>query len=191
MSTAYVTEHAQHLQALVLSLIHAKVRPFIENPPLTAPEQILVSLRPACQVWRVTWADRLDIEQRLRNDPDLWRMGYSHCGWRNIMVSLETCEKLVWPRARHPACIRWQVWHSGVLWALMQHGYYDPTTGHTPPAAQQLDAIERKLGMQQTFDECFPGLGGLKQYRIVTDEDGNKHAEPMDNTEEDDHDDDE
>ena len=49
--------------------------------------------------------------------------------------------------------------------AISQHGYYEPTRNHEPPAGGELDALERREGARDALNALVPGLGDLARER--------------------------
>ena len=140
-------------------------------------EQLWVPFRPACRVWRVSRSQQREITQWLLSDNPArpaWDRFYTASGWRGRVVSVRTCMAHVWPNASHRACVQWHLWHLEVLLALMHHGHYDPATHHTPPPAQQLEAVELG-GIRNAWDACFPELPGLF-WPPEAHEEGDTHA---------------
>jgi hypothetical protein len=103
--------------------------------------------------------DQRWIEQHIREEPERYRATCVQVGGPRILVVQLVPFLLAFAcRGRHKVCTTFSVWHTHVVSALMQHGYYDPATNHTPPAARQLDALECREDLRAGFNRLLPGL---------------------------------
>jgi hypothetical protein len=187
--TTYERELIQQCEAIVTVCAAAGV-PCISLPTRPTAPDTWLALRPALQALRVSRKDQRRIEHEIREDPDrheLLCLRSAPHGWQVLLVRLRllTLTRVMY-FGRHPVCTTYAVWHTGVVSALMQHGYYDPLTNHTPPAEHQLDAIERREEGRTMLNNLMPGMGDVfSGHRptdnraafgyLVTDADGTQH----------------
>jgi hypothetical protein len=133
-----------------------------------------VLLRPAMAALRVPRHNQRYFERALREateDPSgLVVITSRHHQRRYAFVTIRAFLRcLSW--ADHPVAIAYEVWHIGVIDALLRHGWYDPATNHTPPPARELDAMEQRERGRELFNGFFPGMGdALSGHRPSTEE---------------------
>jgi len=181
--------------------------PYLALPDVPPTQGAFVALRPALRALRVRLSAQRWIEQHLREDPDQYQVlslwAAEPVGVHVLWVPLKPFLLHWGQRGRHPVCTTFAWWYTGVISALMRHGYYDPATNDTPPAAQQLDALERREEGRDVMNRLMPGFGDVMSGHrpgpgadrqmfgyLRTDEDGNhyfiRECDLTDDAEEDD-----
>jgi hypothetical protein len=165
--TTFERELIVQCEALVAVFAAAQV-------PCSPAPGAFVAFRPALRALRFSSVDQRHIERYIREDPDKYqacclRLGH---GWEMLVVQLEAFLLRDGQRGRHPACTRFAVWYAGVLSAFMTHGYYDPETNHTPPADQQLTALEIREEGRDLLNQLMPGFGDVASGHRPTTEEG-------------------
>jgi hypothetical protein len=155
----------------------------------TAPDA-WVALRPTLEALWVSAQAARWIEDAIRTAPATYApalVPFPGSGVQVLMVRLHPLSLFVL-HGRHPAAKAYWRWHRQVQLALLKHGYYDPVTNHTPPAARQLDAMECREAGRALFNQIGPGFGDVlagdrpttaEGRRIfgylVTDDEGQQH----------------
>ena len=113
-------------------------------------------------IWLLTRGsenERDHAEARLREDNLCVLLPIVDTPWRACCVTLAAlCAPWVMAHGRHRACIRFAVWHSEVVVALMQHGTYNPATNHEPLPGEELDALERREEFRDLLRGSFPAI---------------------------------
>jgi hypothetical protein len=193
-SPTYETELDAHLGVLFADIETSGV-PYVQAYP--GVQGVAVVLRPTLALWRVPFHTQRYLERMMRRDTPPWwiirPLRTAHGLRQVLLVSLFELAQYCAQWGELPACRRYFRWHMEVIHALMKHGWYDPTTGHTPPADCQLDAIEIVAEGREHLNTLFPGLGDVTTGHrpttpegralwglVVTDEDGNQHYIPGD-----------
>jgi hypothetical protein len=187
MST-YERELLQHCDAILTVLAAADV-PSLSVSDAPKASDRWIALRPALRALRVPLDRQRWFEAEIREDPDTYHtvlLTDAATGWQVVLVRLEPFTRVL-HFGRHRVCVAYSCWHSKVVCALFAHGYYDPATQHTPPADQQLDALERREEGRDVLNTLLPGMGdwiagqrpttdeGRRNlWHLVTDDDGNQ-----------------
>jgi hypothetical protein len=144
-------------------------------PAPMAALQTWIPLRPLLQMLRVPRTDQEDFTRRLRPNTGAlrWVLTPSEDGVQVLYVPMLTLlQCLRW--GRHPVCIAYQAWFSGVLWAVMRYGHYDPLTNHTPPPGAELAALERREEGRDLLNNLVPGMGDAVAGQRPTTDDGRR-----------------
>ena len=89
-------------------------------------------------------------------------------------LPLVTASLILGHQGRHPVCTAYAVWHNGVTCALLEHGWYDPTTGHQPPPGHELTALECREDGRDVMNNLIPGLGDALSGHVPQTEDGQR-----------------
>jgi hypothetical protein len=125
----------------------------------------------------VRLVDQRWIEQHIREESDRYQVlcvPVEPAGFQVLLVQLKPFLLRFGQQGRHPVCTQFAVWYAKVLCAFMDHGYYDPLTNHTPPADQQLDAIECREEGRALLNQLLPGIGDVFGGHRPTTEEGRR-----------------
>ena len=170
-SPIYETELNAHLGALLADIAAAGV-PYLQTG--SSVESVVVLLRPTMAFWRVPFAHQRFFEQRMRKEtPPWWVLVPTQTArgtWQGLAASLFHVAEHAAHWGRLESCLDYHVWQTGVIAAFMRHGWYDPTTNHTPPADRQLDAIEHAAAGRDLWLRSFPGLDLWRDPEPTTEE---------------------
>lgn len=175
-SSAYVREKSQQCEAVLAVLAEAGCPGVIPDGMDAIDAWVL--LRPAL---RALWVPRLKyewIEREVRDNPERypWRLFIQpETHRRYLCVQLSPFLMLAGYQGTHPVCINHVRWHIEVVGAMMQHGWYDPATGHTPPAGEELNALERVEEGRDLFNTIMPGIGGMMTGHDPQTEEGRRN----------------